>query len=112
MIPTIAATKVYKAVSPIIEKNMTIDLLTDEEIMLTSKQSWKKCQPYTKKTLLTLYHEATDEPYTLLYINLMQRDRKRMFMQSSQKYAIPSQNICHIYNDNLYKPRRTCNNPY
>ena len=45
---------------------------------------------YDKQQLLTLYHEAIDEPYSFLYINLMQRDRTKMVMRNLQEYVIPS----------------------
>ena len=46
---------------------------------------------YSPQALLALYHEAIDEPYSFLYINLMEKDRKKMFMQNFQRYLIPSE---------------------
>ena len=46
---------------------------------------------YSPQALLALYHEAIDEPYSFLYINLMEKDRKKMFMQNFQKYLIPNE---------------------
>ena len=45
---------------------------------------------YDKKTLLQIYHEAIDEPYSFLYINLMEKDRKRIFMKKFDHYLNPS----------------------
>ena len=45
---------------------------------------------YVKKTLLHMYHEATPEPYSLLYINLMQKDKSKMSMQRFDQYLVPS----------------------
>ena len=36
---------------------------------------------YDPKTLLQIYHEAIDGPYSFLYINLMTKDRSKMFMK-------------------------------
>lgn len=33
-------------------------------------------------TLLHMYLEAVSEPYSFLYINLMQKDKQNMFMSS------------------------------
>ena len=83
MISIITATQVYEAVSPIIRKNMThlfiyrLRNYADLEAIIEEMSAI-----YDKKTLLTLYHEAVDEPYSFLYTNLMQKDRKHMFMQN------------------------------
>ena len=45
---------------------------------------------YNKKTLLQIYHEAIDEPYSFLYVNLMQKDRTRIFMKKFDHYLNPS----------------------
>jgi len=45
---------------------------------------------YDKKTLLQMYHEAISEPYSFLYINLMQKDKSKMFMQRFDQYLLPS----------------------
>ena len=44
---------------------------------------------YDPKTLLQIYHEAIDEPYSFPYINLMEKDRKKMFMQRFERYLVP-----------------------
>jgi GTPase SAR1 family protein len=91
MISTITATQVYKAVSPVIRKNMThlfiyrLRNYADLEAIIEEMSA-----VYDKKTLLEMYHEAISEPYSFLYINLMQKQRERMFMQKFDKYLIPS----------------------
>ena len=95
MIPNITATQVYKAVSPIIRKNMTHLLIyrlryyVDLEAIIEEMSAI-----YDTNTLLTLYHEATDEPYSFLYTNLMQKDRKHMFMHLFPKVFNSKLNYC------------------
>ena len=87
MISTITATQVYTAVSPVIRKNIThlfiyrLRNYGDLEAIIEEMSAI-----YGKKTLLQMYHEAIDEPYSFLYINLMQKDRKRMFMKKFEQY--------------------------
>ena len=45
---------------------------------------------YDKKTLLQIYHEAVSEDYILYYVNLMNKDKRKMFMERFQRYLIPS----------------------
>ena len=92
MISTITATQVYKAVSPVIRKNMT-------HLFIYRLRNYADLQAiveemsavYDPKTLLQIYHEAIDEPYSFLYINRMEKDRKKMFMQRFERYLIPSE---------------------
>ena len=59
--------------------------------MLTYKQLLKKwVQCMTLNNFLQIYHEAIDEPYSFLYINLMQKDRSNMFMEQFSHYLNPS----------------------
>jgi GTPase SAR1 family protein len=91
MISTITSTQVYKAISPIIRKNMThlfiyrLRNYADLEAIIEEMSA-----VYDKKTLLQMYHEAISEPYTFLYINLMSKDRTKMFMKKFQEYLLPS----------------------
>jgi GTPase SAR1 family protein len=91
MISTITATQVYKAVSPVIRKNMThlfiyrLRNYSDLEAIVEELSA-----VYDKKTLLQMYHEAISEPYSFLYVNLMQKQRERMFMQKFDHYLNPS----------------------
>ena len=45
---------------------------------------------YDKKTLLQLYRMATSEPHHFLYVNLMTRDKNKMFFDSLIKALIPN----------------------
>ena len=91
MISTITATQVWKQISPVIRKNLThlfvyrLRNYADLEGIIEEMSAI-----YDKKTLLQIYHEAIDEPYSFLYINLMQKDRKRIFMKKFDHYLVPS----------------------
>ncbi len=91
MISTITSTQVYKAISNVVRKNMNhlfiyrLRNYADLEAIIEEMSA-----VYDKKTLLEMYHEAISEPYSFLYINLMQKQRERMFMQKFDKYLIPS----------------------
>jgi len=43
---------------------------------------------YDKKTLLELYNLATSEPHSFLYINLVAKDKKEMFMMSLDRKLV------------------------
>ena len=91
MISTITSTQVYKAISNVIRKNMThlfiyrLRNYSDLEAIVEELSA-----VYDKKTLLHIYHEAISEPYSFLYINLMAKDRTKMFMKKFQEYLNPS----------------------
>ena len=91
MISTIASTQVYKQISPIVRKNLThlfiyrLRNYGDLESIVEALSA-----VYDKKALLQIYHEAVDEPYSFLYVGLMSKDRKRMFMERFQRHLIPS----------------------
>ena len=77
MISTITATQVYKGVSPVIRKNVThlfiyrLRNYGDLESIVEEMSAI-----YDKKTLLQIYHEAIDEPYSFLFfLNPMEKDR-------------------------------------
>ena len=84
MISTITSTQVYKQISPIVRKNMLHILIYrlrnhgDLESIIEEMSAI-----YDKNTLLQIYHEAVGETYSFLYINLMQRDTGKMFMNNS-----------------------------
>ena len=69
MISTITATRVYKAVNPVVRKNMTPLLIyrlrnyADLEAIIEEMSAM-----YDKYVLLALYHTAIDEPYSFLYV--------------------------------------------
>ena len=41
---------------------------------------------YDKTTLLQIYHEAVSEDYSFLYVNLMSKDKRKMFMERFQRF--------------------------
>ena len=91
MISTITSTQVYKQISPIVRKNMThlfiyrLRNYGDLESIVEELSAI-----YDKKTLLQIYHEAVSEDYSFLYVNLMQKDKSKMFLQRFERYLIPS----------------------
>jgi hypothetical protein len=44
---------------------------------------------YDKKKLLELYRMATSQPHHFLYVNLMTRDKSKMFFDSLTNALIP-----------------------
>ena len=94
MISTITATQVWKAISPVIKKNVThlfvyrLRNYSDLEGIIEELSAI-----YDKKTLLQIYHEAVGEDFSFLYVNLMQRDKRKMFMQRFNHYLTASKNI-------------------
>ena len=45
---------------------------------------------YVLKTLLQIYHEAVSEDYSFLYVNLVSKDKRKMFLQRFDRYLFPS----------------------
>jgi len=79
-ISTITATQVLVALSPIIRKNATeiyVYKLRNYKDLETLLEELSALAP--KKTLLDMYHMAVDEPYSFWYINLMSKDKNKMF---------------------------------
>ena len=112
MISTITATQSYKQISPIVRNNLThlfiyrLRNYSDLEAIVEEMSAI-----YDKTTLLQIYHGAIDVPYSFLYINRMQKDRKRIFMNKFGHYLNPSYNNIKlflillyyiIYNDDSY----------
>ena len=91
MISTITSTQVYKAISNIIRKNMThlfiyrLRNYSDLENIVDELSA-----VYDKKTLLQIYHEAVSEDYSFLYVNLISKDKRKMFMKQFSHYLNPS----------------------
>ena len=91
MISTISATQVYTAVNPVILKHMTqlfiyrLSKYADLHAIIEEMGA-----VYDPKTRLQIYHEAIDEPYSFLHINLMQKYRSKMFMTQFSHYLNPS----------------------
>ena len=91
MISTITSTQVYKQISPIIRNNMThlfiyrlrnyggLEAIVEELSAI-----------HDKKTFLQIYHEAVSEEYSFLYVNLMSKDKRKMFMTRFNHYLNPS----------------------
>ena len=60
---------------------------------------------YDKKTRLQIYHEAVSEEHNFLYVNLMQKDKRKMFMTRFNHYLNPKKNFLFyyiIYNGDSY----------
>ena len=106
MVSTITGTQVYKQIPPIVRKNVT-------HLCIYRLRNYGGLEPiveelpavYDKKTLLQVYHEAVDEPYSFLYVNLTQKDKRKMFMTRFEHYLNPSLNFVfyhNIYNDDSY----------
>ena len=91
MISTITSTQVYKAISNIIRKNMThlfiyrLRNYSDLEGIVEELSAI-----YDKNTLLQIYHEAVSEDYSFLYVNLISKDKRKMFMKQFSHYLNPS----------------------
>ena len=89
MISTITATQVFTALSPTIRKNITelfvyrLRNYRDLETLLEELSAL-----YPKKTLLDLYNLATDKPHSFLFINLVAKDKRKMFMENLDRYLV------------------------
>ena len=91
MISTITSTQVYKQIPPIVRKNMThlfIYRLRNYGDLGSIVEELSAI--YDKKTLLQIYHEAVSEDYSFLYVNVMSKDKRKMFMERFDRYLIPS----------------------
>ena len=85
-ISVITATQVFNALHPIIRKNATdlyVYRLRNYKDLESLVEELSALAP--KKTLLEIYNIATDEPYSFLYVNLMQNDKNKMFFVKFQK---------------------------
>ena len=93
MISTITSTQVYKQIPPIARKNMTHLFIYRSRKYGDSESIVEELSAiYDKKTLLQIYHEAVSEDYSFLCVNLMSKDKCKMFLQRFDKYLIPSCN--------------------
>ena len=93
MISTITSTQVYKHISPIMRNNIThlfIYILRTYRVLEYVIEEMSAI--YDKKALLQMCHEAVSEPYSFLYINLMVKDKRKMFMERFDRCFIPSYN--------------------
>ena len=88
-ISTITATQKFNALHPIIRVNAT-------ELFVYRLRNMKDLETFIdevsavvdKKTLLDLYHTATSEPYSFLYVKLTARNKNEMFYQNFDKRLI------------------------
>ena len=83
MISTITATQKFNAIHPIIRVNAT-------ELYVYRLRNMKDLDTFIdevstvldKKSLKEIYHMATSEPYSFLYVKLTAKDKNEMFYQS------------------------------
>ena len=91
MISTITPTQVYKQISPIVRKNMThlfiykLRNYGDLEAIVGELSAI-----FDKKTLLQICHKAVSEEYSSLYLNIVSKDKRKMFMTRFSHYLNPS----------------------
>ena len=93
MISTITPIQVYKQISPIVRKNMT-------HLFIYRLRNYGDLEPiveevgaiYDKNIFLQIYHEAVSEEYSFLYVNLMSKDKRKMFITRFNHYLNPSWN--------------------
>ena len=92
MISTVTSTQVYKQISPTVRKNMTHLLIYrlrnygDLESIVEELGATCDKQKHCHK----VYHEAVSDDHSFLYVNLMSKDKRKMFMAQFNKYLIPS----------------------
>ena len=89
MISTITATQVYRAISPVVRKNITdlcifrlrnqsdLDAVIDETSAI-----------FDKATLMKFYKAATAKPYSFLYVKLTAKTTSDMFYESFNEPTI------------------------
>jgi hypothetical protein len=88
-IPSVTATQVYKAISPIIRKNLT-------SIYMWKLRNWADHMAWleelaamvSKEHLEQMYQLATSEPYGFLYIHLTSKSMENMFWISLRKKLV------------------------
>ena len=86
-ISVITATQVFNALHPIIRKNATdlyIYKLRNYRDLESLVEELSALAP--KKTLLEMYNQATAEPYSFWYINLMEKDINKTFYIRFEKH--------------------------
>ena len=91
-ISTVTATQVYKAISPVIRKNIT-DFYIFRLRNHADMEAWleEMSAIYDKKVLIQLYHMATDKPYGFLYIKVNAKKREDMFYDTLQTKLVPKE---------------------
>jgi len=79
-ISTITSTQKYNVIAPIVRINAT-------QLYVFKLRNYKDLEAIVeelsavadKKTLLEIYHTATSEPFSFLFVNLMSHDKNKMF---------------------------------
>ena len=97
MINKITTTQKFNAIHPIIRVNAT-------ELYLYKLRNMKDLDTvigevsavFDKTTLFELYHRATAEPYSFLYVKLAAKDRNEMFHQSFTKLFMIQRKDCFL----------------
>ncbi len=85
-ISTITSTQVYKAISPIVRKNITDLFVFRLRNQADLDQIVEEVSAvHDKKTLYQLYRLATEQPYSFLYINLTAKTANDMFFHQVRK---------------------------
>jgi hypothetical protein len=88
-ISTIIATQKFACLSPIIRVNASelycwrLRNYQDLEMFITELGALA-----SKEDILKLYKIATDEPFSFLYVKLMEHDKTKMFMKNYQQYLV------------------------
>ena len=90
-ISTFITCQSYTLLNPVVRKNATqlyvyrlrnqkdLDSIIDELSAL-----------YDKQTLLQLYHTATNEKHSFMFINMMESDKEKMFYKNLNQRMIPN----------------------
>ena len=91
MISTITSTQAYKQTSPIVRKSITHLLIYRLRNYSDLESTVEELSAiHDKKTLLQIYHEAVREDNKFLYVNLMSKDKRKIFMERFGIYLTPS----------------------
>ena len=98
MISTITATQRFNAIHPITRVN-AIELYVYRLRNMQDLETFidEVSAVLDKKTLLELYHIATAEPYSFLYVKLTAKNREEMFNQNFPSDSWYSKNIDCVY---------------
>ena len=111
MVSTITATQKFSAIHPIIRVSATemyvyklrnmkdLDTLIDEVSAVLDK-----------KTLSELYHQATAEPSSFLYVKLPAKDRNEMFHQFFQAFHVTARRMILCIGKVLHNLQTFCKN--
>ena len=89
MISTITSTQVYKQISTTVKNNMShlfIYRLRNYGDLESIVEELSAIYDKKKTTLVQIYHEAISEDCSSLYVNLMSKDKRKMFMKRFQRY--------------------------